>query len=167
MRRLVDVEALNKMKYIKELNGEFFLSEYQEYIKTRISEFPKGAQSFLAASSYFDFDDEKCPHDAWIENINITEQKLQDCSREVNIYLKILGNKHNGFIHIDYLNVTSYLCDFFGDKSVTKKWHGDWIVDEMLILPNGKLQHEIYLRAARLLIVFHDIHYNWKIKANI
>jgi len=40
---------------------------YGEYLERRRPDFPRGAYSLATSDWYYDGDDHRCPHDAWLE----------------------------------------------------------------------------------------------------
>jgi hypothetical protein len=58
----------------------------------------------------FDFDDHRCPHDAWLETLDLSELSSGERGRERNlsVSVRLLGAYHHGFIELRYPRVFSY-----------------------------------------------------------
>src|SRR5215472_10521062 len=70
----------------------------------------------------------RCPHDAWVEAVTISEpasgERHQD--RELQIQIRLLGAYHDGIIEFTYRHVQNYS---FEGSGITG--HGDWLRDEV------------------------------------
>ncbi len=154
------------MNYVKKENNVYFLDEYRLYLKENLYKFPLGVKKFVSNSFYFDFDDERCPHDAWLQQSYIKEFSVDGniFDRKIQIELDFLGNKHTGNFTIIYYDVVLYNLQCTAKISITKKWHGDWIADEVTMDSSQNIRHEIDFRSANWVIYCKDLHYDWKQK---
>jgi len=96
---------------------------------------------FASAEWYADPRDHRCPHDAWLEAIEIGELATGDRSqfRTTHIVLRLLGAYHDGHILLRYSGVESYLL---GGQSCAQGL-GDWLSDEFSVNPSGVIVHHI------------------------
>jgi hypothetical protein len=94
-----------------ELNDRF--SEYLAYLRSIEDRLAPGAYAFASAPWHYDEQDRRCPHDAWVESITLTEsgagERHQD--RHLDIHVRLLGAYHDGHIELRYSNVASYSFD--------------------------------------------------------
>jgi hypothetical protein len=47
--------------------------EYRAYLASHASQFPPSAYELATSDWYFDFNDHRCPHDAWLESATFSE----------------------------------------------------------------------------------------------
>ncbi len=156
-------EAYNRHPTHEECVDAF--KRYNQYLESIKQALPPGASTFALAAWHYDMSDSRCPHDAWVEHLNIAEhssgQRRQ--KRSVSLYLKLLGANHDGMIEIRYLNVLDYTLAGGGtiDENSTDG-HGDWYVDDIQLLENGRVVHEVlFQRGYRWSIECDDIIYQW------
>jgi hypothetical protein len=55
-----------------EESAELF-ERYYQYLESVKERMPGEAYSFAAADWHYDHDDPRCPHDAWVEDLVVTE----------------------------------------------------------------------------------------------
>ena len=141
-------------------------ANYKSYLKENETHFPSSAFELANSDWFYNFDDHKCPHDAWLEKIEIIEPATGKNSenREVAIKIRLLGAYHDGYIELYYPKVFRYQFNVpAGDKG-----HGDWRYDEFRLSENGHLIHEIewreYTNTSRWIIEASDIEYIWEPK---
>ena len=137
--------------------------EYKKYLHKVKDIFPPSAYELATSEWYFDPNDHKCPHDAWLEEINIFEpsQGERNEVRKVSIKIKLFGAYQNGFIEFYYSQVFSYrLTSLQIDTG-----HHDWRYDEFRLSENGRLLHEIEWSSLAgkdcWLIEADDVHFKW------
>ena len=136
--------------------------EYFTYLETIKEQIPKSAYQFAKADWHYNFNDSRCPHDAWIEDIIIHEHAEGDRQqfRTIEIKIVLLGAWHNGNIEITYKNVKSYTIS---KSKNLGDCHGDWMRDEIKLSENGFVLHEIeWLAEPNWLIESEDIEFKWK-----
>jgi hypothetical protein len=125
---------------------------YAAYLKT-ISEFlPAATKEFALSDWYYDHSNsDKCPHDAWLESIelfeNVTGERKEQ--RNIGIRIRLLAASHAGHIFFTYENVFCYQLKFspsirqWDGKPVLPK-HEDWMADEVSLNCRGHVVHEIH-----------------------
>ena len=114
---------------------------YRDYLSAHATAFPCSALSLASSDWYFDPRDHRCPHDAWLEGITISEPATGDRSekRITEIRVRLLGAYHDGFIELFYPCVLRYSLS----ASSSARGIGDWLYDEFRVAPSGHLIHEI------------------------
>ena len=148
---------LSQQRLSDELN---FFASYAKYLEENQNKFPRGALKLATSEWYFNPMTSGCPHDGWLEKLNISEPASGERSeiRKVEIHIELLGAWHNGKIFLDYSNVLTY--QFNGPK--IGEGHGDWLYDEYRVSDEGDLIHEIeWADGAHWLIVAEDVAYDW------
>ncbi len=115
--------------------------KYKEYLEKHQSSFPKNAYTLATSDWYGNFNDPRCPHDSWLESINIQEKSSGERqeNRHITITIRLLGAYHNGYIELFYPKVFSYCLSC--NKGT--EGHRDWRYDELRINERGHLVHEI------------------------
>lgn len=137
---------------------------YREYLAQVASRFPARAHALATSDWFYDFRDHRCPHDAWLESLSITEPAagVRGEQRQLTIAMRLLGAYHDGHIEIRYPVVFSYRLDTWDGM----KGHRDWRYDEFRLSDQGHLLHEIEWAGAgstgRWLIEASDVEYQWK-----
>lgn len=139
--------------------------QYREYLTTHADRFPPGAFALASSDWYFDPSDHRCPHDAWLEKLSIseTEKGERNEGRSTEIGVRLLGAYHDGEIELSYTGVTGFSLS----APSTKRGLGDWLYDEFRLHPDGHLIHEIEWAGfpnqagARRLIQAVDVTYRW------
>jgi len=101
-------------------------------------------------------EDHRCPHDAWVEAVTISEKASGDRQerRELEIRIRLLGAYHDGTIEFTYKGVDEYSVQ----ASVATYGHGDWLRDEVEDC-NGAIVHTILLVKGRLQIKAAEVEY--------
>jgi hypothetical protein len=140
--------------------------KYRNYIETNKAKLPRSCYELAVSDWYYNFNNHKCPHDAWLENISILEPSDGERNeiRKTQVVVKLLGAYHDGYIELIYKNVASLKINAFNIKA----GHSDWRYDEFRLSESGLLLHEIewsgYRDTANWLIEAEDIEYNWSEK---
>ncbi|WAU72229.1 MULTISPECIES: hypothetical protein [unclassified Acinetobacter] len=149
-------------------NPECF-GQYKAYLTQHKNIFPSKAYSLATSEWYGNFNDPRCPHDAWLENIKIEERNSGDRqeNRYITITIRLLGAYHDGFIELIYPQVFNYQLNC--NHGI--QGHRDWRYDELRINDQGHLIHEIEWydlnESSRWLIEASDIEYRWISKGEI
>lgn len=153
------------MEKIYRHNGQIMLDDYFQYLDKHKSYMTSNVREFVFAPHHYDITDSKCPHDSWIESINIIEcgsgQRMNQ--RSISIHAQFLGAYQNGYFEIKYVNVVRY---HFGLNRTTNMdkliGHGDWIVDEVTFLDEKIISHEIEFSLEGVWKIHcKDIIYSW------
>lgn len=138
---------------------------YHEYVTSHSERFPPSAFALATSNWYFDFSDHRCPHDAWLEEVIISEPATgaRNQERVTEIRVRLLGAYHDGHIELRYLGVIRYSLS----SSSSVRGIGDWLYDEFRIHSNGHLIHEIEWAgvheedSAHWLIEASDVIFEW------
>ena len=137
---------------------------YNKYLEENRGRFLSGAFEFAEADWLYNPEDHRCPHDSWIESLEVFE-KANACDikiRTVEIKLTLLGAYHGGRIEIVYSGVTRYNISFESGSNPYAKAHSDWLIDEIRLSESGAVIHEIeFWRDAKTIIECEDLRYSW------
>jgi hypothetical protein len=149
-------------------NVEEYFKAYAEYLETVRSSLPDSAFSFAAAPWHYQFQDHHCPHDGWVEHMKVWELASGERKqhRQIQIDLRVLGAFHDGYLDLQYKNVSSYTLSgqpHGNHHGPTRLGHGDWLIDEVRLSENHLVLHEIlFSDRGRWLIEASDILWEWK-----
>ena len=138
---------------------------YQEYLRENERNFPPGAFALGTSDWWYWPHDHRCPHDAWLESITISEASSGERNeqRSTTIHVRLLGAYHDGHIELVYPRVFSYVMQ----NSNSVRGLGDWRYDEFRLSREGNLMHEIEwagfpkAEGARWIIEASDIEFRW------
>jgi len=115
--------------------------------------------SFATEPWYSDPSDHRCPHDAWLEALEVIEpatgQRKEIRKKEIRI--RLLGAYHDGYIVFRYSDVKKYSLN----SSSTDMGHGDWLEDKFSISELGDLTHHIQWERGSWLIESASVTYEW------
>jgi hypothetical protein len=132
-------------------------NQYLDSIRDKLKLSPEG---FVFEEWYRDTSSHRCPHDAWLERISISEND----SNEVQIQLRLLGAYHDGNITFTYNDVQYYRLDRHKSSTV-KSSHGDLRYEEFRLDEDENIIHEYdwYTLGenALFLIACKSIDYQW------
>jgi hypothetical protein len=137
---------------------------YRDYLAANRSRFPPGAYELAIAPWYYNPHDHRCPHDAWLDSVLVSEPATGERSehRTVAIRVRLLGAYHDGHIELTYPQVFQYHLSL--DEAT--QGHRDWRFDEFRLSQRGHLIHEIEWNGAdhlgRWLIEAADVTYAWQ-----
>lgn len=152
----VNLKGIPDFDYIRRQYDQYY--QYLESIKTAL---PPSAYDFAVASWHYDFRDHRSPHDAWLEQLRITEVPMSPLSemRSIELTVQLLGAYHDGYIELLYTGVRSYSLIHTGGS----RKHGDWLIDEIRLSDQNLVLHEVvFHHGARWAIECEDLHYSWK-----
>jgi hypothetical protein len=144
-----------------DVSGAF--ARYRAYLDQVRHQMPASAYGLASSDWYFNFNDHRCPHDAWLESIIISEPSSgrRDEERATSIRIRLLGARHDGFIEFYYPCVSRYRIDAIDAAG----GHKDWRYDEFRLSDEGGVIHEIEwcgtVDTARWVIEATDVHYQW------
>ena len=98
------------MELISQKPGHIDHRRYAAYLETIRGQLPEHIYSFAANPDHFDLHSRNSLHDAWLEDLSITERGEGERSqiRSVEISLCLLGAFHDRRIHLHYKGVRSY-----------------------------------------------------------
>lgn len=139
---------------------------YNTYIQDHAGSFPASAFALATAPWYYDPADPRCPHDAWVESLTISEpaQDEHRDQRTLAITIRMLGAYHDGIIQLSYARVFSYALQkpALPTEYLNQDGHSDWLVDELRLNDQGHLIHEIvFASQAHWVIECEDVDYRW------
>ena len=154
------------MRFVTETSDGYDIDfeGHRQYIDSVKERLPPGLQEFLLNSWYFDPTDHRCPHDSWLEDLALSEPSsgLRSEIRTLSLTVRLLGAYHDGHIELSYVSLRNYTLNGSGLRTLTDAAHGDWISDEVLLLEDGSVEHEIrFDSGTSWRIVSEDIIYRW------
>jgi hypothetical protein len=145
----------------EDVNAAF--QKYESYLLGVRDRFPESARSLATADWYYSPSDHRCPHDAWLESVTISEPYSGERRqvRSTSIRVRLLGAYHDGYIEFFYPKVFRYHLDA-SDASLGLE---DWRYDEFRLSEDGHVLHEIEWWAsrntARWVIEASDVQFQW------
>src|SRR5687767_14943839 len=85
-------------------------SAYRAYLAANRERFPRGAYQLATSTWYYDATDPRCPHDAWLDSLNIAETRAEARSeaRLTSIKLRLVSSDQAGYIELHYPIVYKY-----------------------------------------------------------
>jgi hypothetical protein len=140
---------------------------YRYYLETERHRFPTGALALATSAWYFNPEDHRCPHDAWLQHLVVHEEGRAERHqhRAVALSIQLLGAYHDLVLTFTYPRVYRYAFE----AAAIREGHFDWRYDEFRVNDDGRLLHEIEwsgTRAgARWLIEADDVALEWNIVA--
>jgi len=151
------------VKYILSQDGEpgIFYGRYKDYLNTIQHLLPEQIYQFASDEKYFTLNSPHSLHDSWLSSIEVRELRNQKKPFEpfVEITLKLLGQRHDRIIILNYEGVIEYSIK--GTRAVKDQsdfryadtFHGDVFTHEIRLNAAGNLIHEIaYVTESFLLI---------------
>ena len=138
-------------------------SNYEEYLTTHKDKFPKSVFNLASSEWWYDFNNHKCPHDAWLERMLILEPSKGERNEERTTEIKVmlLGAYHDGYIELSYKNAVSIKIDSYH----VIQGHKNWRYDEFRYSEAGLFFHEIewagYEGTANWIIEAENIEFCW------
>ncbi len=144
---------------------------YQTYLASIKEQLPKSVYEYATAPWHYNvgLHDPRCPHDAWVEAITVSEtatrQDKQD--RTIQIRARLLDPFHTGIIMLRYNNVVSFTLSAPNVKetlfpNAINRGHNDLIIDEIRLAEDGNVIHEIeFALGACWLIKAEGFDYQW------
>lgn len=146
------------------------IGNYLAYLNSNREVVPDSVFEFANADWHYNVMDHRCPHDAWLESIEIQEASSDDDDklRRTSIHIALLGAHHNGRLCLSYSGVTNYNLsrDVSSDdpflKSIFMNGHGDLLVDEFALSDDGAFIHVItFSNGVTWKIHFQDFAFKW------
>ena len=135
------------------------IERIQKNLQAIASHLPAGAKSFALSNWHYDPTHHQCPHDAWLDSLVVEELASGERQqiRKIRIILTLLGAYHDGRIQLSYEDVVRYSFE----KPPSGNAHGDWLIDEVQLSPEGLAVHDIQFEKGRLRIECRDFTYSW------
>jgi hypothetical protein len=122
------------------------VAAYRGYLESIAEFLPEKTREFALSSWYYE-DFHRCPHDAWLEKVEVFENSTGDRSqvRDIGVRVKLLSASHAGYIQFQYQKVWAYDLNKrkIEHKPGIAPQHGDWLADEITLTSNGQVLHEI------------------------
>ena len=114
---------------------------------------------FATEPWYSDPSDHRCPHDSWLETVEVIEpaEGQRKEIRKKAIRLRLFGAYHDGHIVFQYSDVKRYSLN----SSSTDRGHGDWLEDRFSISESGDLVHHIKWERGDWFIESSSVTYEW------
>lgn len=128
---------------------------YPAHLAEIADRLPPGARAYAEAPWHYDFHHRRCPHDAWLESLIISESP--DHPRRVDLTLRLLGAYHDAHLELRYTTVTRYTTTMLPGH----RGHGDLIVDEVTLADDGHVSHELAFETGTLQITCRDLTATW------
>src|SRR5215813_5055013 len=102
---------------------------YREYLQSVSDIFPASAYTLATSDWYFSFSDHRCPHDAWLDSLSVTEPAsgARGEIRNISMCIRLFGAYHDGYIELLYPRVFGYRLSINSGK----RGHRDWRYDEL------------------------------------
>jgi hypothetical protein len=139
---------------------------YQRYLREHEREFPPNALALGTAEWYQNPIDHRCPHDAWLENLIVSESGSSR-QRTTAIRIRLLGAYQDGHIEFIYPQVFAFTLE----NASCVGGLGDWLYGEFRLSSTGSVIHEIEwagfpsTRGPRWIIEASDVEYRWTVQA--
>ena len=120
-------------------------ARHQAYLESIRGELPAGAYALATSDWYFDGNDRRSPHDAWLERVTIVEERATGgCDpAKIRIELRLLGAYHDVWIDLRYRDVSQYRIELASANRDRGHGHRDWRYDEFRLVPGRRVEHEI------------------------
>ena len=147
------------MKHLqRDASGAWQFDPYFAYLATIRERLAEHVYAFAADWAHYALDSPRSLHDAWLEELVLTEaapsKSPQD--RPTQLTLRLLGPMHDRVHVLQYYRVLGYRLE----AGMTARGHGDVLVHEVRLNELGVLVHEILFAAgARIVIECADIQY--------
>lgn len=135
---------------------------YKNYVESVKNRLPKSACAFMSADWHYQHMDYRCPHDSRIINISIIEETSNNPASKCSLEINLIGGYGNEIL-IKYDSVFSYeLIKNEIEWPAGDESHGDWLIDELILLDDGMLNHEIIFTNSTINIKSRNIEYTAK-----
>jgi hypothetical protein len=114
--------------------------------------------SFATADWYSNPSDHRCPHDAWLDALEISEpaEGSRKEKRKTAIVARLFGAYHDGSIVIRYSDVKS----FSTSCEASERGFGDWMEDAFEVSGDA-LVHRVTWQRGSWTIAAAEISYEW------
>ena len=167
---------MRRLNFSYEATSEEIVGSYEDYRKYLFSikdALPESAFEFAIADWHYDHNDPRCPHDARLDSLEMTEKYVSNLSLKerapLEITIILLSSFHNGRIRLSYRGVRYYSLEKFPISGIPTRvlkepttYHGDWLVDELCLSEDNFVVHEIdFAFGATWKIHCDDVKYEW------
>jgi hypothetical protein len=145
------------------------LAAYREYLFAQRAVLPSAAFEFATALWHYDANDNRCPHDAWVESVAVLEtgSGARSASRNLELRVRLLGAYQDGHIELRYPGLVSYsLSQPEVDPNFGAHGHGDWLTDEIAVVRGRAeqtlIEHRVvWSEGGAWVIRAADVQYDW------
>ena len=122
---------------------------YVTYLSSIRDRLPQTVYEFAIADWHYDFTNPKCPHDAWVQEIKISEVAGGERHeiRKTQIEIILLGAYHDRLLKVTYSDVASHSVN----STHSQDGYGDWLIDEISLSNSGLVVHEVKFRSDAVL----------------
>jgi len=131
-------------------------SEVSRYNASIADRLPLGAKGLAFAEWRYDASDPRCPHDSWIQSMEIRPGESKAEVRGFSLCL--LGAYHDRMIRFDYANVTELSIE--GQIVQPSGRRMDWLYDEIHLLDSGLVEHLIEFEGCMICVACSDFSFS-------
>ncbi len=124
------------------------------YNRTIESGLPEGARDLALADSHYNATDPRCPHDSWLQSVEITTESSS--SEITGIRMKLLGAYHDRTLPLDYSGVREF--SVFGQIVLSNGRNQNWLYDEIQLCNSGTVEHLIEFEQFVIRVECCDLH---------
>jgi hypothetical protein len=131
---------------------------YFSYLDSVKSSMPVALYEFAANVNHHNLTSDVSLHDAWLQNISITEvvDTIHRNNKRIDVMTCYLGPFHNLRIHICYQHVFAYKLRGPSDSAQAcspNKSHGDLLMHEVRVASEDLYEHEIWFSSGAAFII--------------
>jgi hypothetical protein len=121
---------------------------YTDYLRSVRADMPPEVFEFATASWHYDPADHRSLHDSWVEAVAVREslRGANDDAAILSIELRLLAPYHDGLTTLLYEDVSRYEMSLRMGSAPSADGgggHGDWLVDEVRLVGDKRVLHEI------------------------
>jgi hypothetical protein len=139
---------------------EFDTRGYPEYLEKMRGSLPHGAFAFASADWHYSFEDHRCPHDGWVESLQLIERQEGDRYenyRRLEMHVRVLGAYSDVYLDLHYKGVYRSSIVVLPPGGYADHGHGDWLIDEVRLSVRRKVIHEVLFVRGKWLIECDDL----------
>jgi hypothetical protein len=130
------------MKYVaRDASGCWQLAPYFAYLEQIRDRLPREVYAFASDVAHYTLDSPTSLHDAWLEELTISEPAsgVRSELRQTELTLRLLGPMHDRIQVLHYTGVQRYRVE----AEAVGRGHGDVLVHEVRLSEDGLLVHEL------------------------
>jgi hypothetical protein len=129
----------------------------RQYNAQTIDHLPTGAKEFVAADWHYNYMDPRCPHDSWLQSIEIQTDDSREKIQAVE--MRLLGAFHDRLICFQYKGATDLSIE--GCLVPKNGRNLDWLYDEVHLCDASTVEHIIEFEEAVARIECVDLRYSF------
>jgi hypothetical protein len=135
--------------------------KYLEHLEAFKSQLPDKVYEFAHAPWHYDVSSHQCLHDAWIEEIVMTENYPPESkkTRHTDLTMKLIGPYHDFILVMEYKGIAGYQNMLYPGQDSNRYY--DLLMDEMTPSKDGAFKHSIYMVRGDIIIEAQDFNYQW------